>query len=68
MERTPPGDEGTLAIIGRHDLDVIAGQPDILVGILQEYYWITKEEAEEQVYEFEEEVLSGEKPMLHAHA
>ena len=50
------------------DLDVIAGKPDMLVGMLQEYYWITKEEAEEQVYEFEQEVLSGEKPMLHAHA
>jgi uncharacterized protein YjbJ (UPF0337 family) len=50
------------------DLDLIAGQSDMLVGMLQEYYWITKEEAEEQIAEFEEEVLSGEKPMLPAHA
>ena len=46
------------------DLDLAAGQPDMLAGMLQEYYWITKEEAEDQIVAFEEEVLSGEKPML----
>lgn len=50
------------------DLDLIAGQPDMLAGMLQEYYWITKEEAEEQIGAFEDEVLSGEKPLLHASA
>jgi uncharacterized protein YjbJ (UPF0337 family) len=49
------------------DLDIIDGQPDMLVGMLQDRYWITIEEAEEQIAEFEDEVLSGEKPML-AHA
>ncbi len=46
------------------DLDIIGGQPDMLVGMLQDRYWVTKEEAEEQIAEFEDEVLSGEKPML----
>jgi uncharacterized protein YjbJ (UPF0337 family) len=45
------------------DLDLIAGQPDMLVGALQEYYWITKEEALEQIAEFEEEFLTGEKAL-----
>ena len=49
------------------DLDLIGGQSDMLAGMLQEYYWVTKEEAEGQIGEFEDEVLSGEKPML-AHA
>jgi uncharacterized protein YjbJ (UPF0337 family) len=46
------------------DLDLIDGQPDMLVGMLQDRYWITKEEAAEQIADFEDEVLSGEKPML----
>lgn len=46
------------------DLDLINGQPDMLVGMLQDRYWITKEEAAEQIAAFEDEVLSGEKPML----
>ena len=48
------------------DLDVIAGQPHRLIGMLQDRYWITKEQAEEQIAEFEDEVLSGEKPMMGA--
>jgi uncharacterized protein YjbJ (UPF0337 family) len=48
------------------DLDVIAGEPDRLVGMLQEYYWITKEEAEDQIAAFEEEVLRGEQRTVRA--
>ncbi len=50
------------------EIELIAGQPDMLTGVLQEHYWVTKEEAEEQIGEFEDEVLSGEKPLLHATA
>ncbi|MGZ4962055.1 MAG: CsbD family protein [Limisphaerales bacterium] len=50
------------------EFDLIRGQPDMLVGALQEHYWITIEEAQEQIAEFEDEVLSGEQTMLPAHA
>ncbi len=50
------------------EFELIRGQRDMLVGALQEHYWITIEEAQEQIAEFEDEVLSGEQTMLHAGA
>jgi len=35
-------------------LDVIAGNRDQLAGKIQEYYGITKDEAEQQIKDFEE--------------
>jgi len=59
-ERWPEIDDVEFALIN--------GQTDMLVGTLQEHYWITIEEAQEQIFEFEDEVLSGEKAMLRASA
>lgn len=38
------------------DLDVIAGHRDILAGKIQERYGIAKDEAEQQVSDFEREL------------
>jgi uncharacterized protein YjbJ (UPF0337 family) len=40
------------------DLDVIAGHRDILAGKIQERYGIAKDEAEQQVTEFERQLDS----------
>ena len=40
-----------------NELDVINGQSDVLVGTLQEHYWISKAEAEKQLRDFVEEFL-----------
>lgn len=37
------------------ELDRFAGQSDMLVGVLQEHFWITKNDAEEQLSDFLDE-------------
>lgn len=41
--------------VGDTELDLIDGHPDTLVGVLQEHYSVTRDEARRQVREFENE-------------
>jgi uncharacterized protein YjbJ (UPF0337 family) len=41
--------------ISHNELDLIQGQTDMLIGILQEHYGVTREEAAQQAREFERE-------------
>jgi uncharacterized protein YjbJ (UPF0337 family) len=38
-----------------NELSIIDGHKDMLVGVLQEHYWVSREEAARQASEFERE-------------
>ncbi len=38
-----------------NELSIIDGHKDMLVGVLQEHYWVSREEAQRQASEFEHE-------------